>query len=214
VVLGGTPAPGSADELEALRAALLDPGPFLAYTHGDPCLGNALRVGSGVRLIDFEVGALRHALVDGVCGRMLFPTGSTVYRLPPTALHGMEVAYRAALATGCPAAADDVQYARAVAVGCAFWALVVCRWYDLPGLLREDRVWGTATLRQRVLLRLDAAARATEAGGFPALGATFAALAARLRTLWLPEVDELALYPAFRSSRRPSSVAPGESPGP
>ena len=201
--LGGAPARGIADELEALRAALLDPGPFLAYTHGDPCLGNALSVGSGVRLIDFEVGAPRHALVDGVCGRMLFPTESTVYRLPPTVLHRMEAAYRAALATGCLAAADDAQYARAIAVGCAFWALVVCRWYDLPGLLREDRVWGTATLRQRALLRLDAAAQVAEAGDFPALGATFAAIAARLRALWPPEVDELALYPAFRYSSSP-----------
>ena len=201
--LGVAPAPGIADELAALRAALLDPGPFLAYTHGDPCLSNALRVGSTVRLIDFEVGAPRHALVDGVFGRMLFPTESTVYRLPPPTLHRMEAAYRAALVPGCPAAADDAQYARAIAVGCAFWALVVCRWYDLPGLLREDRVWGTATLRQRVLLRLDAAARAAEAGDFPALGATFAAIAARLRALWPPEVDELALYPAFRYSSSP-----------
>ena len=70
-------APGDAwrTDLEAVAAAMDEPGPFLTYTTGDPCLDNALLDADGrVRLHDLEFGAFRHALRDGVYGRMRFPT--------------------------------------------------------------------------------------------------------------------------------------------
>ena len=42
--LNVTPTAGWQRELEALMATMRAPGPFLAYTHGDPCPDNVLRV--------------------------------------------------------------------------------------------------------------------------------------------------------------------------
>jgi hypothetical protein len=68
----------------------------------------------------------------------------------------------------------------------------------LTDLLVEDKEWGVATLRQRVLLRLDLVARLTAERGYrEALGATLARIAEALHARW-PEVPDLPLYPAFR----------------
>jgi Phosphotransferase enzyme family len=83
--LGITPAPGTGTDLAALRAALRDPGPFLTYLHGDPCLDNCLQTPAGVRLFDFEVGCAGPALTDGVyggCGSR--PAGVSGSYLPPS----------------------------------------------------------------------------------------------------------------------------------
>jgi hypothetical protein len=192
--------PGAGDELEAVIAALTDPGPFLAYTHGDPCPDNWLRAGGRLRLFDFEIGAFRHALTDGVYGRIHFPTCWCVNRIPEQILLRMEAAYRDGLARGFPAAADDTLYQRAVVEACAHWVLQLCaRRYGLLDLLENDREWGIATVRQRVLLRFDILSRITaEAGYLAALGATIADLAATLRARWPAEADAMPYYPAFR----------------
>ena len=122
-LLDVAPAPGTDQDLAAVVAALRDPGPFLAYTHGDPCPDNWLVTPDGVRLLDFEIGAYRHALVEGVYGRVHFPTCWCVNRLPPAIVEAMEAAYRAALVPGCPAAADDRLFAQAVVEACTYWAL-------------------------------------------------------------------------------------------
>ena len=41
-----------------------EPGPFLAFTHGDPAPTNNHVAGDEVRLLDFEYGGFRHALYD------------------------------------------------------------------------------------------------------------------------------------------------------
>lgn len=92
------PAPGAAEELQHVIAAMRDPGPFLAYTHGDPCPDNCLYVDGELRLIDFDIGEYRHALRDGVYGRIHFPTCWCVNRIPAPIIKRMEAAYRAALA--------------------------------------------------------------------------------------------------------------------
>jgi hypothetical protein len=199
----GVEAPaGLGADLDAVIAAMTDPGPFLAYTHGDPCPDNCLRVDGRIRLIDFEVGGFRHALTDGVYGRIHFPTCWCVNRLPGQLPPRMEAVYRSELAQGCPAAADDALFRRGVVEACAFWGLVTCLgWYDLEKMLEEDRTWGISTQRQRVLLRAPIVARlAAEAGYLEALGVAFAALAERLRALWPPEAAEMPLYPAWRES--------------
>jgi hypothetical protein len=197
--LGIPQAAGLVGDLDAVIGAMTAPGPFLAYTHGDPCPDNCLRVGERIRLIDFEGGGFRHALTDGVYGRIHFPTCWCVNRLPNQIPLRMEAAYRAELVQGCPAAADDTLFQRAVVEACAYWGLVMCSWFDIPKLRAEDGTWGISTLRQRVLLRSPILARITaEAGHLEALGAAFGALADNLRATWPPEAGEMPLYPAFR----------------
>ena len=200
--LGLHPPPGLDADLDAVVAAMENPGPFLAYTHGDPCPDNCLRVGGRIRLIDFEVGGFRHALTDGVYGRIHFPTCWCVNRLPSQLPLRMEDAYRAELAQGCPAASDDTLFRRAVVEACAFWSLVMCRWFNVPKLLEEDDRWGISTRRQRVLLRSPILAQLTaEVGYLEALGAAFGALSDTLRAAWMPELEEMPLYPAFRAAQ-------------
>jgi hypothetical protein len=194
-----TPAPEVAGELALLIAAIRDPGPFLVYTHGDPCPDNLVRSSAGLRLLDFEFGDFRHALIDGVYGRILFPTCWCVNQLPIQMVRSMEQAYRAELSQGCPAAADQATFARAVVEGCAYWALTLFDWYSMPQLLGEPVEWGIATVQQRVLARAELLARtAAEFGYLEALGATFGTIATRLRARLPADLEAMPLYPAFR----------------
>jgi phosphotransferase family enzyme len=193
--------PGVAAELRALIAAIREPGPFLAYTHGDSCPGNCLCAGATVRVCDFELGAFRPALLDGICGRIHFPTCRSVTRVPPDIPPRMEAAYRAALAPGCPEAADDGYFYRAVVEACIYWALLRCQWSIPPAVLPDSaEEWGVAALQQIVLIRFDLAAQVTaQFGHLEALGATFAAMAATLRTRWPPAADAAPYHRAFRA---------------
>jgi hypothetical protein len=194
--LGVTPVAGTTAELDAVMRFWADPGPFLVYTHGDPCPDNCLLDGPRLRFVDFELGAFRHALIDGVYPRLAFPSCWCAGRLPPDVVSRLEALYRAELARGCPAASDDMLFARAVVEACAYWTLATFRW-AIPAVLESDDEWGTTTLRPRVLFRLDVLAEiAASAGHLKALGATAAALAAALRRRW-PDLPELPPYPAF-----------------
>lgn len=112
------PAAGIEDELKQLTSIMEHPGPFSAYTHGDPCPDNIIP-GTPAKLLDFEFGAYRHALIEGVYARMPFPTCWCVSRLPARVIDRMETSYRRELAKGCPAARDDQLFAQAVAAACA-----------------------------------------------------------------------------------------------
>jgi hypothetical protein len=194
-----TPAPGLDDELAALIETIKAPGPFLAYTHGDPCPGNDVRVGSRLRLLDFEFGDFRHALTDGVYGRILFPTCWCSNRVPPSVVMQMESSYRAILMQTCPAARDDLLFSRAVVTGCAYWALTMYSWNPVAELLVQDREWGIATARQRVLASSEICAQTAEQfGHLEAVGGTLQRIAAKLRTCFATELDSMALYPAFQ----------------
>ncbi len=182
----------------AVVAAMREPGPFRAYTHGDPCPDNTRLLAGGLRLLDFEFGGFRHALRDGVYGRIHFPTCWCVSRLPPELPMRMEEVYRVELVEGCPEAADDTLFRRAVVEACAHWALNTVEWH-LKAALRKEGEWGIATIRQRLLVRLDLFARlAEEAGYLEPLGAVCNKLADRLRALWPASADQMPLYPAFR----------------
>lgn len=198
-IAGVTVAPGVDAELAALQETMLHPGPFLTFTQGDSCPDNCLRAGSHMRLIDFEGGMLSHALKEGVYGRMHFPTCWCVYRLPAHIPLRMEAAYRAELVKGCPEAADDTLFYRAVVESCAFWMLDWYHEFPLDQLLEKDPMIVTSTVRQRLLLRSEILARITEEfGHLEAFGETVKAIAAKLSEIWTPEENELPYYPAFR----------------
>jgi len=193
---------GAAADLEAVIDALVNPGPFLVYTHGDPCPDNWVWAGERLRLLDFEMGAFRHALTDGVYGRIHFPSCWCVNRLPAHIPQLMESIYRAELARACPAAQDDQLFGRAVVEACAYWTLRLCSRAMRPILqvIDEDFEWGISTVRQRVLMRAGIFEQLTaERGYLAALGATFADLATTLRARWPADADMMPYYPAFRA---------------
>jgi hypothetical protein len=197
-LLAIAPALGIDSELAALRTAILHPGPFLTFIQRDSCPDNCLYTPSGIRLLDFEGGTFAHALLQGVYGRIHFPTCWCVYCMPEHIPLQMEAAYRAELAKGCQAAADDTLFYRAVAEACVFWLLDNYHWIPLSELLKKDRIIVAATDRQRLLLRSEIVAQITEKfGHLEAIGATVQAIATKLHALW-PETEEMALYPAWK----------------
>jgi hypothetical protein len=157
-----------------------------------------------VRFFDFEFCGFRHALLDAAYFRSPFPSCWCVNRLPEGMPARMEAAYRAELAPARPEAADGAAFGTAMAHACAYWllwtlALAPDAGLDLAGALARDTPWGTASVRQRHLLRLETfAADADARGALPALAETAAALAGRLRALW-PEAG-MPLYPPFRAA--------------
>lgn len=192
--------PGVRQELEQMQSALADPGPFLAFIHHDPCPDNWRSIDGVMRLFDFESAGFRHALLDGVYGRIHFPTCWCVNRFPPDLPLAMEQAYRAELVQGCPPAADDRVFYSAVGAACAFWVLVTCEGRaPLAETMEENRAWGLATLRQRVGVRLGLFAETCASlDVLPALGHTASDLLAILQARWSEEALSMPIYPAFR----------------
>lgn len=184
-------------EVALVSAAVETPGPFLSYVHGDPCPDNVFWNGSELRLIDFEFGGLGHALADAAYGRMMFPSCWCAHRVPTDLMVKMEAAYRTELVKGCPEAQDDRTFEHALTVVCGFWLLSSLS-RQLAGAIEADRTWGIATIRQRVLARLEAFIEtAEEFHQLPAIRGTASTLLERLRTAWR-DVVPLPVYPAFQ----------------
>jgi phosphotransferase family enzyme len=196
--VGVEPAAGFEEEFQQLAAAMADPGPFLAYVHGDPCPDNCRIVDGKLRLFDFETSGFHHAMLDAVYGRIAFPTCWCVNRLPAHIAPMMEAAYRTELVKGCPAAGDDRRFQRELVHCCACWLIRNGIWM-LENATQDDWRWGISTWRQRVLLRLDALTDTTEEfNHLRAMGATARRCTKRLREIWPEEADRMPLYPAFR----------------
>jgi thiamine kinase-like enzyme len=197
------PATGLEAELTAVAQAIVDPGPFRAYVHGDPCPDNVFDSDDRLRLIDFEYGHFGHALLDGTYARMHFPTCWCANRLPHEVVARLEARYRAELSQGCVAARDDEAFEQALVTICGYWLLNTLARH-LEDALAKDDEWGIATIRQRLLARLEAfETTAEEFCRFPALRGTVERLHTVLAKRW-PETPPLPLYPAFREpSARP-----------
>lgn len=185
-LLGVRVSSPAARRIDAALDAVREPGSFAAVTHADPCPDNVFLVGDEAVLIDFETAAPRHALIDGVYGHVPFPTCWCVNALPRQLRPRWEGEYRTAL--GDPPGFDE-------AVGHAWlWWLLVSTARLVERAADEDRTWGIATYRQRVVYRWDEFADATSSAVLETLARD---VVERTRTLW-PDTEPLPLYPAFR----------------
>ncbi len=197
------PLAGVEEELEHVKEALAQPGPFRSFIQGDSCPDNCLYTPKGLYLIDFEGAIVSHALREGLYGRMHFPTCWCVYRLPDMVIERMEQVYRTELVKGCPAAADDALYYRAVVDVCAFWIMDGFRTFSLSKLLQQDRWIIAASDRQRFMTRATIFVRTAEHFGYlPALCGTMRSMLERLHALWGIDETAMAYYPAFAEEDR------------
>lgn len=181
------------DDVERAVGRITEPGPFLAYVHGDPCPDNNRLVDGRAVLIDFAAGRLGHALLDGVYGRVPFPTCWCARRLAAHVPALMESAYRSELVHGCHAAEDDASFAIEAATACAYW-LIETTAVALSATPFRDFTWGVSTVGQRLALRIALFTELAEETG------NYRALADVLRRLVdaLGVADEqMPLYPAF-----------------
>jgi hypothetical protein len=180
--------PGLPDELAALIGRL-DPAPHHALLHGDPCPGNDLRTGGGVRFVDFELASLGNGLVELAYLRIGFPTCWCALSVHGAALAEAEAVYHATwrAATGTDVPGD-------LADACAGWLIrgdaLVERAHrgaadHLARVPAEDFVWGYVSARERLLHRLAVVAGlARDQDRLYQLGGLCAALAQRLRDRW------------------------------
>jgi hypothetical protein len=198
-LVGLTPSGAVAEEIERVTARVeADPGPFLAFCQGDVNTpDNCLRWNGRLRLLDFDSSGFRHALVEGLAGRL---TWGCMSRIPGQVVREMDRAYREELATRCIAAGKDQVYRQALVEAAARWHIFHVVW-RLPTAWERDYLRGLTTLRQQLLAWLDAFVEIVSAFGVTtALGASAQALAHRLRQEWSPEEVELPYYPAFRGA--------------
>jgi hypothetical protein len=172
------------------------PGPFLAFCQGDVnAPGNCLRQNARLRLYDYDCGGYRHALVEGLAGRL---TWGCMSRIPADVVRAMDVAYREELATGCAAAAEVGPYRQALVEAAARWHVFHVVW-RLPTGLERDFLRGLTTFRQQLLAWLDAFVGVVDEFGWAtALGESARAVGRCLRARWPPETRQLPYYPAFR----------------
>jgi hypothetical protein len=206
LLLGLTPAAAVAEEIEWVTARVeADPGPFLAFCQGDVnAPGNCVRWKGRLRLYDFDCGGFRHALVEGLAGRLTWGCTSGI---PAEVVRAMEAAYREELATGCVAARDDRLYRQALVEAAARWHIfhVIHR---LPTGLERDYPRGPTSFRQQLLAWLDGfVGIVDEFGEATALGESARALGHCLRARWPPETTTLPYYPAFRRGEGPLEAA-------
>ncbi|OIJ95270.1 phosphotransferase family protein [Streptomyces colonosanans] len=160
-----------------------------ALLHGDPCPGNDMHTGTGVRFIDFEQAALGNGLVELAYLRIGFPTCWCVTAPDADVLDAAETAYRTTWrdSTGAEVQGDLMD-------ACAGWLLrgdaLVQRAQrgtsdHLGEIPNQDWKWGTATARQRLVHRLRVVSRMTaESSDLKDLGRIAAAMRERMLIRW------------------------------
>lgn len=185
-------------ELQAMYERIEQPGPFSAFIHRDLCPDNMFFIGEDVRLFDFEGGSFGHALIDASYARIPFPTCWCCNRIPQPVVLKLEAAYRTELMRGCPAAADDRLFAQGLGDACSYALLEWLRWWETPFTSMEDHRWGLASIRSRILVRLETLINtASEFDLLPHLRTSASQLLATLQTHW-SDAEPLPFYPAFR----------------
>jgi hypothetical protein len=188
--VGTKVAPGTHEDLERLARTLADPGPFLAFTHGDMAPSNTLFTREGSHLVDFEYAGMRHSLYDALMWLLIVP-------FPEDAIARADGAYRLALMQGCEAARSDLAYARARATVAAARTVNLLQWIA-PKALEVEREWAPGLSERAALLRHLARCRVLlepAADLVPSLARTLASLEVCLRERWL-EAD--FRWPAFK----------------
>ncbi|KFA91000.1 phosphotransferase family protein [Archangium violaceum] len=182
-------APGLHEDLQDVARTLANPGPFLAFTHGDLAPGNVLFTANGPRLLDFEYAGMRHALYDALMWLVTVP-------LPDELIARADITYRITLSSQCEAAQADSAWVRARATVALARTVNLFQWLH-PRVLEEDREWAPGLSERAALLHHLARCRAllAPADGFPGLARTLETLEARLRERWtVPPF----VWPAFR----------------
>jgi hypothetical protein len=181
-------APGLPGELAGLIDRL-DPSPYHALLHGDPCPGNDLRTAAGVRFVDFEQASLGNGLVELAYFRIGFPTCWCAMSVTGAPLAEAEGIYRATWRglTGTDVPGD-------LADACAGWLIrgdaLVERAHreaadHLARIPAEDFGWGYVSARERLLHRVVVVVGLTrDHDRLHALGGLCADLAAPLRQRW------------------------------
>jgi len=209
----GLPAPyGVEKDVAEIDHVLNTSGDFTALSSGDPSVVNCKVIDGTVRFFDFEEACFRHAFIDAVVLRYLYPTGGPAWQLPPGITASIESAYRAELAQVYPRVQEDSRYETGMAAACAAWMII-----RMARLLRVDAgpdrdPWqllppgwsGPVPMRSRrrqlVSILETSIVAMNRASAFDGLADWCERVTDTLRTRWPEATDELPLYPAFTTA--------------
>jgi hypothetical protein len=193
----GIPFPDRAEaEVREIRAILAQPGPFLALSHGDTTPANYYTRNGRSWLYDWETSGYRHCLLDGTISQIRDLHSVWARDIPASFRARMFDAYREAIATGIPEAAQDRLFFAHFSACCLAW---------LGGLLDffarievKDHRWGRSTLRQRIFTGLRQIGEMDFGRRFyPALYSLAGELQTNIRKLWPAQDRRLPLFPVF-----------------
>ncbi|OLZ65888.1 aminoglycoside phosphotransferase [Streptomyces amritsarensis] len=183
------PVPSTVPEELGALLERLDPSPYHALLHGDPCPGNDLRTVGGVRFVDFERASLGNGLHELAYFRIGFPTCWCAMSVTAAPLAEVEAVYRSTWRglTGKDVPGD-------LADACAGWLIqgdaLVERAHrgtadQFARVPVEDFEWGRVTARERLVHRLGVVADMTrDHDHLHALGRLSSAMAGRLLSRW------------------------------
>lgn len=171
-----------------------EPGAFLTFTHGDMAPTNNHVGPQGLRLLDFEYGAYRHALYDLTAWHVLCP-------LPEPIVSALCGTYRNTLARTWPVFEDDETFADAFAQMSAYRALGMLGWIE-AGIIETDRPWvDDWSCRAAVLAATARLAAVCEgAASLSSLALGVGRLHQALQQRWPEIADPLPPWPVFQVS--------------
>jgi hypothetical protein len=179
-------------ELSGVVDGVLDPGPLLALSNGDPETNNYLTDGSDGRLLDFESAGFASVFVDVAS---LYIPGPMWLSVGDPGSDGRADAYRSALAPSIPEITDDRRFGAGVA-GAGF-VEALRRLVSLPKL--DVREPGESGRVHRVATTEAAADTAARFGVLPHLTSWAREVGELLRRRW-PDTDvDLTAVPPFTS---------------
>lgn len=195
----GLPVPDDVEQdIDTMLLTLSEPRPYLAFSNGDTCPTNCRITATGLRFLDFEHAAFRHALLDVAALRFPFPGCPCWSRLPATASQKAEHAYRQEMARSCPDILDDARYERELTAACAAWTIV--RMLSLPKRDRSDEPHPMGFSRRGQLLDTmhTTIQCSQQSGSLPALAAWLVSVTEALHARWPHLAPAQPFYPAFQ----------------
>jgi len=185
---------GLPESLAALADAVVEPGPFTTFTHGDVAPSNNHVSPAGLRFLDFEYGGVRSALYDTLFWNLFCP-------FPATVIERADGAYRTALAETCPAALDDSAYGAARNVAVAWRTVNMLQWF-MPHTIERDAPWAPGvTVRQALLWHLERFLAFSIGGALAPMTDAVDGLGRALGERWRGERERMYVWPAFRARR-------------
>lgn len=189
-------------EIADINEILLEPGPWLVLSNGDPCPANTRLADGTIRFLDFEHASYHHALLDLTSLHLPFPACPCWSLMPQGVSIKAIAAYRNSFAKRYPPVLDDDIYYPQLAANCMIWAMQ--RLTRLPKLDAFDEPHPVGFSRRGQLLStIEAAVNvARRAGSCPQLANWLADMSDTLETRWSKAPMIRPFFPAFATPRR------------
>lgn len=196
--LGLGPIQDWEESVEKIRKIIQMPGDFLAFTHGDATPTNGFYPQSQIRLFDLETAGFRHILLDGVFAQMRYLNTMWACHIPISLQKKSLEIYREEFLSYGSANITESLFEEAFLACCFSWLASLFVFY--PSVIIQDRYWGRATIRQRLIAGLENFIFWAQTKNlFPALVEGTIQIKNQLTQQWSDSDLKIPFYEAFKS---------------